>query len=254
MTITRGGSTLPCPTPLTRPIPCEAMASSVSTSTDVRGPLARSRARSAKTRGVNRLAGSLDSSRATFVHAASRAPRRAAASTSASSSRSRTSSAPASGRLSGSSVLKRTSRNAPSASPSTTAWAIAGVSAARPHAKTTRRALRPRAASPAVPATSRARPVAQASRAPAPTRSTRRVPQAASTTSVRYSSWGFPVSSPEARARPMAPAVAASSSRRSSFSSSSKNGAQSRSAWEPLNPPERQSTGRTSFAVCIGRL
>ena len=254
MTMTRGGSTLPCPTPRTRPIPRDAMASSVSTSTDVRGPLASSRARSAKTRGVNRLAGSLDSSRAVFVHAASRAPRRAAASTSASGSRPRTSSAPASGRLSGSSVLKRRSRNAPSTSPSTTAWATAGASPARPQAKATRLALRPRAARAAAPATSRARSAVQASRRPAPTRRTRRVPQPASTTSVRYSSWSLPLSSPDARARPVAPAVAESSSCRSSLSSFSKTGAQSRSAREPLNPPERQSTGRTSGAVCIGGL
>ena len=253
MTMTRGGSRLPCATPRTSPMPRESMASSASTSTEVRGPLARSRARSAKTRGVNRFAGSLDSSRARFVQSASSAPRRAAAVTSAPGP-STISSIPVSGRLSGSSVLNRVSRNAPITRPSTAACVIGGVPPAPPHAKTRRRARRSRAARPAAPATVRARSAAYAARGPAPTRSTRRAPQSASTTSVRYSACSFPVSSPEARARPTAPAVAASSPRRSSLASSSKNGAQSRSAREPLSAPARQSTGRMSFADSIGGL
>ena len=252
--MTRGGSTLPWATPCSSPIPWAAIACSSSTSTLVCGPEASSRARSAKTRGVNRLAGSLESSRAMFEQPASSPPRSTAARVRDSASWRKNSSTAVSGADPLSSLLNRVSRKAPIRMPSTAACAISEGSPGARHTKTTRRTRRSRAAMPAAPATVLARVVSYRSRAPAPTSSTRRVRHVGSVTSVKNSSCVFPVISPEARARPREPPSASSSPRRSSGPSSLNTGAQIRSASSAASVPDVQRVVGSSVPGGIARL
>ena len=79
MTIRRGGSWLPRATPSTSPMPRSAIRDGSSTSTRSVVPSAAARARSARTRGGSRFAGSFTSSLARFTQPATRRARPAAA-------------------------------------------------------------------------------------------------------------------------------------------------------------------------------